>query len=103
MRPLNAHLRGKDKPTNVLSFPCRACRAVDARARRLGDIVLGCRDGDARRRREQASRRPIICSHLVVHGLLHLLGYDHETDAEAEVMEALEIADPGATRHRQPL
>ena len=94
VRALNARDRKKDKPTNVLSYPSGE-RAF------LGDIVLA-RQTVWREAREQAKTAADHVSHLVVHGTLHLLGYDHEADAEAERMEALErrvlaklgIADP---------
>ena len=98
VRALNATWRGKDSSTNVLSFPA----ALAARSQHLGDVVLArdCVTDEA-----LASRIPIDhhIAHLVIHGFLHLLGYDHEgsTD-EAERMERLEtealsrigIADP---------
>ena len=102
MRDLNARWRGKDKATNVLSFPAVAPDQLrDARA--LGDIVIACETVFAEARRDGKSAADHV-AHLVVHGVLHLLGFDHETDAEAEAMEALEsailagigIADPYA-------
>ena len=101
VRALNAAWRNQDKPTNVLSFPM-ADEAGLADAQLLGDIVLAHGICAA----EAAARQVAIethAAHLVVHGTLHLLGYDHETsDAEAEEMEAAErralasigIADP---------
>ena len=101
VRALNAKWRGKDKPTNVLSFPM-ANEAELASAQLLGDIVLAhgvC----AREATEKSVEVATHAAHLVVHGTLHLLGYDHETgDAEAEEMEETErralasigIADP---------
>jgi probable rRNA maturation factor len=94
VRRLNARDRKKDKPTNVLSYP-------SGEAAFLGDIVLA-RQTVWREAREQAKTVADHLSHLVVHGTLHLVGYDHENDAEAERMEALErrvlarlgIADP---------
>lgn len=81
---LNARFRDKDKPTNVLSFP-----APETAAPHLGDIALawGVCAAEA-----QAQGKPLAhhLSHLVVHGTLHLLGWDHEDDAEGEEMEALE-------------
>ena len=84
VRDLNARFRGKDKSTNVLSFP-----AGHNPEGLLGDVALAfgvC----AREAAEQ--RKPLAhhLQHLVAHGVLHLVGYDHETDAEAEAMEALE-------------
>ena len=97
VRKLNARHRGSNKPTNVLSYPS------DARGL-LGDIVLA-RETVWREARAQGKRPADHVSHLVVHGVLHLLGYDHETgDADAERMEGRErrilkglgIADPYA-------
>ena len=84
VRDLNARFRGKDKPTNVLSFP-----APENARPHLGDIVLAygvCAD----EAREQGKPFGDHLSHLVVHGVLHLMGYDHEADDEAEAMEAKE-------------
>ena len=90
MRRLNGHFRGKDKPTNVLSFPSGMPAVVGAR-RNLGDIVLGA-ETVVREAAEQAVTPADHLRHLVLHGLLHLMGYDHETDNDAVIMEALEIA-----------
>ena len=98
LQALNAAFRGKDSPTNVLSFP-----GPDAAAH-LGDIALAlgvC----AREAAEQGKTLAAHLQHLTAHGVLHLLGYDHETDADAEVMEAKErrilaslgVADPYAS------
>jgi len=96
VRALNGRFRDKDKPTNVLSFP-----APENAFPHLGDIVLayGVCATEA-----EAQGKPLAdhLSHLVVHGVLHLLGRDHEDDAEAEEMEAEEreilaqigVADP---------
>ncbi len=84
VRDLNARFRDKDRPTNVLSFP-----APESAAPHLGDLVLAfgvCRDEAAAQGKTLADH----LSHLVVHGVLHLLGRDHEDDAEAEAMEAEE-------------
>jgi probable rRNA maturation factor len=81
---LNERFRGKAGPTNVLSFP-----APDNPEDHLGDIVLAygvC----AREAAEQGKPLAHHLQHLVAHGVLHLLGYDHLTEAEAEEMEALE-------------
>ena len=81
---LNQRFRGKAGPTNVLSFPA----AVSARPH-LGDIALAhgvC----AREARDQGKTLEHHLMHLVAHGVLHLVGYDHESDADAERMEALE-------------
>jgi probable rRNA maturation factor len=90
MRELNRQYRGKDMPTNVLAFPTDDAGAP-GRARLLGDIVLAFETV----RGEAAERsRPLAdhISHLVVHGMLHLLGRDHKTDTQAAAMEALETA-----------
>lgn len=87
VRDLNARFRGKDKPTNVLSFPAAAMPGTEVQP--LGDIVLGygvC----AEEARTQGKSLSDHLSHLTVHGVLHLLGRDHEDDAEAEAMEAEE-------------
>lgn len=86
VRELNARFRNKDAPTNVLSFP-----APDNPERHLGDIALAygvC----AREAAEQGKTLAHHLMHLTVHGVLHLLGYDHIGDDEAEVMEDLERA-----------
>jgi probable rRNA maturation factor len=86
VRDLNARFRGKDAPTNVLSFP-----APESAWPHLGDIALAY--GVCRREADgQDKSFAHHVMHLTVHGVLHLLGYDHETDAEAEVMEGLERA-----------
>ena len=86
IQDLNARFRGKDKPTNVLSFP-----AAESAAPHLGDIALafGVCAAEA-----EAQGKPLAhhLMHLTVHGVLHLLGYDHEADAEAEEMEGMERA-----------
>ena len=84
VRDLNARFRDQDKPTNVLSFP-----APKNPEYFLGDVALGlgvC----AREAAEQGKPLSNHLQHLVAHGVLHLLGYDHMNDGEAEVMEALE-------------
>lgn len=79
---LNREYRGKDKPTNVLSFPQDPPM--------LGDIVLAF-ETIAREAVEQNKDFSAHLTHLLVHGTLHLLGYDHENDQEAQEMEGLEI------------
>jgi probable rRNA maturation factor len=88
VRTLNRQWRGFDKPTNVLSFPAATPDALAA-APMLGDIVLAF---GVTAREAEAEGKPIAhhLTHLVVHGMLHLLGFDHETDAEAERMESVE-------------
>ena len=82
-RQLNHDYRGKDYATNVLTFPLAEEPLL------MGDIVL-CAPVVARE--AEAQQKPLLAhyAHLTVHGVLHLQGYDHETDAEAEVMETLE-------------
>jgi len=96
IRTLNRDWRGKDQPTNVLSFPAhddfRAAPPAGApRPRLLGDIVIAY---ETMAREALTERRPFRhhLAHLAVHGFLHLVGHDHEAEAEAEAMEALEIA-----------
>ena len=98
---LNRHYRGKQHPTNVLSFPAELPEGVKLPL--LGDIVL-CAPVIAREAREQHKPLAAHYAHLTVHGVLHLLGFEHENDRDAEVMEATEreilaglgIADPYA-------
>lgn len=87
---LNATWRGKDTPTNVLSFPA-ADPAAAARSPLLGDIILAYETLD---REAREAGRPLAdhFTHLLVHGFLHLFGYDHDTRAKADSMEALETA-----------
>lgn len=100
-RRLNARYRGKDKPTNVLSFPpapltAQAAGSQPARgrpsaaARPLGDLVI-CAQMVRSEAREQKKPLKAHWAHLVVHGALHLIGYDHEREAEAKRMERREI------------
>jgi len=89
IRTLNAGYRGKDKPTNVLSFPAFQTKPGDPLPPMLGDIVLAC---ETVRREAALDDKPLDhhIAHLIIHGFLHLIGYDHETDAEADEMESLE-------------
>jgi probable rRNA maturation factor len=99
IRELNRRWRGVDKPTNVLSFPTAGAPSIAPR--HLGDIAISY---ETAIREAQAQARPFAhhLAHLAVHGFLHLLGYDHQSDAAAEEMEDLErkilarlgIADP---------
>jgi probable rRNA maturation factor len=95
VRALNAHWRGKDKPTNVLSFPMAETyelsdENVVAKELLLGDIIVArgvCE-------REAADKGVSVeqhATHLIVHGTLHLLGYDHQSDVDAAEMEAREV------------
>jgi probable rRNA maturation factor len=91
VRVLNRDFRGQDKPTNVLSFPAGDDAIPTAgRPRLLGDVVVAL---ETMRREADADATPLRdhLAHLLVHGTLHLLGYDHESDDEAERMEAREI------------
>jgi len=84
---LNTQYRGKDKPTNVLSFPADIPDEVGVPL--LGDLVV-CAPVVEREAQEQGKTLEAHWAHMLVHGTLHLLGYDHIEDDEAEVMEALE-------------
>lgn len=98
-RQLNATWRGRDRPTNVLSFPAELPPELELPL--LGDLVL-CAPVIAAEAREQGKSLQDHYAHLTVHGILHLLGLDHEDDAEAARMEAMErsilaglgVADP---------
>ena len=111
---LNRDYRDQDKPTNVLSFPSPISLPGAGLQRPLGDVILAAETviGEA-----EAGAKSIgdHTSHLIVHGVLHLLGYDHETDQDAQIMEQLEreilaridIADPyrvakAPTRRKAP-
>jgi probable rRNA maturation factor len=91
IRSLNAGWRGKDMPTNVLSFPAFPLARGGPLPPMLGDIVLAA-ETVAREAALEDKPAENHITHLVIHGLLHLLGYDHETDADAEEMEAIERA-----------
>jgi probable rRNA maturation factor len=110
VRTLNSNWRGIDKPTNVLSFPAlqpEGARKPGDAPRMLGDIAIAY---ETTRREADAEGKPFEhhLSHLAIHGFLHLIGYDHENDADAEEMEFLEteilkqlgIPDPYADRER---
>jgi probable rRNA maturation factor len=84
---LNATFRGRDGPTNVLSFPFDAPQATDPPL--LGDVVI-CAPVVVREAAQQGKAVEAHYAHMVVHGVLHLLGHAHEHDADAERMEALE-------------
>jgi probable rRNA maturation factor len=95
VRALNSQWRGKDKPTNVLSFPQAEPHELDGAdgpgpELMLGDIVLA-RETCAREAEEKALPLPDHAAHLLVHGTLHLLGYDHMDDETAQDMEAREV------------
>jgi probable rRNA maturation factor len=116
VRTLNNNWRGIDKPTNVLSFPAlqpTGGGGPDDAPRMLGDIAIAY---ETMRREADDEQKPFDhhLSHLAVHGFLHLIGYDHEKDDDAEAMESLESEilaqlgipdpyadrDPGADRER---
>jgi len=91
VRRLNREFRGKDKPTNVLSFPATGGPTPPPGAPLLlGDVVIA-RETVLREAASQGKTASAHLAHLVVHGVLHLLGYDHEQPAEAERMESLEV------------
>ncbi|WP_210036041.1 rRNA maturation RNase YbeY [Methylobacterium sp. PvR107] len=92
VQELNRTWRGKDKPTNVLSFPAAPQPRHDEAATPLGDVVLAY---ETLVRESAAQSKPLQnhLAHLLVHGTLHCLGQDHENgEAEADAMEALEVA-----------
>ena len=110
IRTLNSNWRGIDKPTNVLSFPALQPSGTPKPGdppRMLGDIAIAY---ETVRREADQEQKPFHhhLSHLAVHGFLHLIGYDHENEADAEAMETLEmeilaqlgIPDPYADRER---
>jgi probable rRNA maturation factor len=104
IRALNRQWRGRDEPTNVLSFPHHPSGRHADGPNILGDIVVAY---ETTAREAASEGKPLLhhLTHLTVHGFLHLLGYDHESHAEAEAMENLErkilaqlgILDPYAT------
>jgi probable rRNA maturation factor len=102
MQILNCDFRGQDKPTNVLSFPAGDVEGLPTGVpRTLGDIVV-CATVVQREAAEQGKAASDHWGHMLVHGVLHLLGHDHVTESEAHAMEGLErtilaglgIADP---------
>jgi probable rRNA maturation factor len=110
IRTLNSNWRGIDKPTNVLSFPAlppTGAGGPDDAPRMLGDIAIAY---ETTRQEADDEQKPFDhhLSHLAIHGFLHLIGYDHEKDDDAEKMEFLEqeilaqlgIPDPYADRER---
>jgi probable rRNA maturation factor len=95
-RSLNRDFRGKDYATNVLTFVSEASRTAYA-----ADIVI-CAPVIAREARQQKKAVHDHHAHMVVHGMLHAQGYDHEQDADAEAMEAIEIATLRRFRIKNP-
>ncbi len=90
---LNSEFRGKDSPTNVLSFPFEIPEMIPASEFEgvLGDLAI-CRNLVIAQAQQQNKMFEHHWAHLIVHGVLHLLGFDHIDDVEAETMEQLEIA-----------
>ncbi len=84
---LNRRYRGKDRPTNVLAFPAEL--PADLGLPLLGDLVI-CREVVEAEAAEQAKPPDAHWAHMVIHGTLHLVGYDHETDEQAAAMESVE-------------
>jgi probable rRNA maturation factor len=103
IRALNRRWRGLDRPTNVLSFPAGGSSVANAGM--LGDIAIAF---ETTAREAQEAGKPVLdhLAHLAVHGFLHLLGYDHQSDETADAMEGLErtilsrlgVPDPFVTR-----
>jgi probable rRNA maturation factor len=89
MAELNTAYRRKSGPTNVLSFPFSLPEEIKTDIPMLGDIVI-CPDVVNREAKEQQKSQKAHFAHMIVHGIFHLLGYDHEIDEEANVMESLE-------------
>ena len=89
IRDLNRRYRGRDKATNVLSFPAEL--PPDLPFSHLGDVVV-CAPVVHEEARRQGKDPAAHWAHMLIHGTLHLLGYDHDADSDAAVMEALEIA-----------
>jgi probable rRNA maturation factor len=85
---LNNQYRGKDKPTNVLSFPFEVPDGIDLNL--LGDLII-CIEVMKKEAQEQNKALFDHWAHLVIHGCLHLVGFDHISDSEAEEMESIEI------------
>ena len=108
VQQLNAAYRGKDKPTNILSFPQFEADKLDAGMSHAGELLLGdmivARETVVGEAAEKCIALESHVTHLIVHGTLHLIGYDHQDDGSADAMEALErevlaglgIADPYA-------
>ena len=91
VKVLNREYRGKNKPTNVLSFPAELPEGLPAQVRQsqLGDLLI-CAPVVEREASEQKKLEDDHWAHLTIHGILHLMGYDHEQPDEAVVMESLE-------------
>ncbi|MBX3708718.1 MAG: rRNA maturation RNase YbeY [Gammaproteobacteria bacterium] len=110
MSELNHTYRHKTGPTNVLSFPFTLPENINLDIPMLGDIVI-CAEIVNKEAKEQHKSQQAHWAHMIVHGIFHLLGYDHEKESEAIVMEALEIeimqslgfANPYETGENEPL
>ena len=98
-RMLNSRYRAKDKPTNVLSFQASVPDGVDLPL--LGDLVI-CAPVVAREAGEQGKDPEAHWAHMVVHGTLHLLGFDHENESDAAAMERLEVEILGELGYSNP-
>ncbi len=99
IRDLNREYRGKDRPTNVLSFPSDIPAVVESSL--LGDLVI-CAPVVVREAKEQGKSEEAHWAHMVVHGVLHLLGYDHQDENAAEIMEQLEMEVMGSLGFQNP-
>ena len=89
LQALNREWRDKDKPTNVLSFPSEEVEPGETPGILLGDIVISM-ETTAREAELENKHPDHHFTHLIIHGFLHLFGYDHETTTDAEIMESLE-------------
>ncbi len=98
-RRLNSRYRGKEAATNVLSFPAELPEGVDLPL--LGDIVI-CAPLVAEEAAAQGKSLEAHWAHLTLHGILHLLGYDHQQEAETQAMEALEVELLDSLGYRNP-
>jgi probable rRNA maturation factor len=96
---LNSQYRNRNQATNVLSFPCDL--TDESGVRLLGDIIA-CEPVITREAREQGKTSHDHWAHIIVHGLLHLIGYDHIEDQQAEQMEDLEVKLLGALEIANP-
>lgn len=88
MQALNREFSGKDKPTNVLSFPMQLPETVELNL--LGDLAL-CAQVINKEAKQQSKKHDAHWAHMVVHGMLHLQSYDHQTEKDAQIMESLEV------------
>ena len=96
---LNSRYRGKHKSTNVLSFPAEPCEYLEYQ--NLGDLVI-CVPVVEREAKEQGKPLSAHWAHMVIHGMLHLQGYDHVDDDQAQEMEQLEIEILEGLGHTNP-